>query len=217
MANVPEDSRPTPHSAWTVSRIRERPSWRTASSSSRRPRTSGSAARRRGTPSGSRAPSSTRCWSVPSPTPTVTAPATCAAWPAKLDYLAWLGRGLPLAAAVLRLAAARRRLRHLRLPRGAARVRRRRGLRLPARRGAPPRHPGDHRPGAQPHLGRAPVVPGVPHRPRRPVRRLLRVARHDSATPTRGSSSSTPSRRTGPTTRCAGSSTGTGSSPTSPT
>ena len=41
--------------------------------------------------------------------------------------------------------------------------------------------------------------------------------RRHAATPTRGSSSSTPSSPTGPTTRCAGSSTGTGSSPTSPT
>ena len=39
----------------------------------------------------------------------------------------------------------------------------------------------------------------------------------DSATPTRGSSSSTPRSPTGPSTRCASSSTGTGSSPTSPT
>ena len=47
----------------------------------------------------------------------------------KLDYLAWLGRRLPVAAAVLRFAAARRRVRHPRLPQGAARVRHRRGLR----------------------------------------------------------------------------------------
>ena len=38
-----------------------------------------------------------------------------------------------------------------------------------------------------------------------------------SGTPTPGSSSSTPRRRTGPSTRCAGSTTGTGSSPTSRT
>ena len=58
------------------------------------------------------------------------------------------------------------------------------------------------------------MVPGVAQRPRRPVRRLLRlVATPTSATPTRGSSSSTPRRPTGPATRCASSTTGTGSSP----
>ena len=127
-------------------------------------------------------------------------------------------RRLPLAAAVLRLAAARRRLRHPRLLQGAARVRHGRRLRRAARRGAQARHPGDHRPGDEPHLGLAPVVPGVAPRPRRPVRRLLRVERHQRAsTPTPGSSSSTPRSRTGRSTRCAGSSTGTGSSPTSRT
>ena len=62
------------------------------------------------------------------------------------------------------------------------------------------------------------VVPGVAPRPRRPVRRLLRVERHQRQVPrTPGSSSSTPRSPTGPSTRCAGSSTGTGSSPTSRT
>ena len=42
-------------------------------------------------PTGSSAPSSTRCSSAASPTPTATAPATCAACSDKLDYLQWLG------------------------------------------------------------------------------------------------------------------------------
>ena len=128
-------------------------------------------------------------------------------------------RRLPLAAAVLRLAPARRRLRHPRLPRGAAGVRHRRGLRVPARRGAPARHPGDHRPGDEPHLRLAPVVPGVPRRTRDGPYGDYYVWSDDDSRyyATRGSSSSTPSRRTGRSTRCAGSSTGTGSSPTSRT
>ena len=55
-----------------------------------------------------------------------------------------------------------------------------------ARRGAPPRHPRHHRPGHEPHVRLARVVPGVAARPRRAVRRLLRVERHQrEATPTR--------------------------------
>ena len=135
---------------------------------------------------------------------------------ARLPEVAW--RRLPLAAAVLRLPVARRRLRHPRLLQGAAGVRHGRRLRRAARRRAPARHPGHHRPGHEPHLRIARVVPGVAPRPRRALRRLLRLERHQRevhATP--GSSSSTPRSRTGPSTRCAGSSTGTGSSRTSPT
>ena len=40
---------------------------------------------------GTSARSSTRCWSGRSTTPTATAPATCAGWSTKLDYLQWLG------------------------------------------------------------------------------------------------------------------------------
>ena len=66
---------------------------------------------------------STRSWSAASTTATTTAPAT---WPgiieqARLPPVA--GGGLPLAAALLPVAAARRRLRHQRLLDGAARVR----------------------------------------------------------------------------------------------
>ena len=109
--------------------------------------------------------------------------------PARADREARLhpvaGRGLPLAAPVLRLAAARRRLRHPRLPRGAARVRHRRRLRGAARRGAQARHPGGHRPGDEPHLGHPPVVRGVPAQPRGSLRRLLRLVRRQLRLPGR--------------------------------
>ena len=79
-------------------------------------------------------------------------------------------------------------------------------------------HPGDHRPGHEPHLRPAPVVPGVAARPRRArTATSTSGATPATSTPTPGSSSSTPRSRTGRSTRCAGSSTGTGSSPTSPT
>ena len=66
------------------------------------------------------------------------------------------GRGLHLAAAVLRVPAARRRLRHLRLLDRPARVRPG-GRRSPTgRRGPPPGHKGDRRPGHEPHQRPAP-------------------------------------------------------------
>ena len=70
-------------------------------------------------------------------------------------------RRLHLAAAVLQVAAARRRLRHLRLLHDPARLRHgRRRARL--HRGRPPaRHPRDRRPRHEPHVDRPPVVPGV--------------------------------------------------------
>ena len=94
----------------------------------------------------------------------------------RLSEVAW--RGLPLAAAVLRLPAARRRLRHPRLLQGAAGLRHGRGLRGSARRRPPAWHPGHHRPGHESHLGLARLVPGIAPRPRRALRRLLRVERH---------------------------------------
>ncbi len=90
-------------------------------------------------------------------------------------------RRLRLAAADLRVAAARRRLRHQRLHEGAAGVRRPRRLRRARRRGAQARHAHHRRPGHEPLLRRAPVVPGLAQRPRGPVRRLLRVVRHRRA------------------------------------
>ena len=136
----------------------------------------------------------------------------------RLDYLQWLGVDCLWLPPFYASPAARRRLRHLRLHRGAARVRHAAGVHRAGLAGARPRHPDHHRPRHEPHQRPAPVVPGQPRRPRRPVRRLLRLVRHRRRrTPTRGSSSSTPRSRTGPSTRCAGSSSGTASSATSPT
>ena len=88
------------------------------------------------------------------------------------------GRRRDLAAAVLQVAAARRRLRHLRLLHDPARLRHgRRRARL--HRGRPPaRHPRDRRPGDEPHVERPPVVPGVALEPGQPEARLVRVVGH---------------------------------------
>ena len=87
-------------------------------------------------------------------------------------------RRLHLAAADLRVAAARRRVRHRRLHEDPAGVRRSRGLRETGRRGAQARHARHRRPGDEPHQRPAPLVPGLPARPRGAVRRLLRLVRH---------------------------------------
>ena len=121
---------------------------------------------------------------------------------------------LHLAAAVLRLAAARRRLRHLRLLRRASRLRHGRGRQAADRRGPRPADPRDRRPRHEPHLERPPVVPGVALEPGLAQARLVRVVgRPTTATRTRGSSSPTPRRRTGPGTRSPAPTTGTASSP----
>ena len=73
---------------------------------------------------------------------------------------------LHLAAAVLPLAAAGRRLRHRRLLRHQPRLRHRRGLPRLRRGGARARDARDRRPRHEPHLVRPPVVPGVPRRTR---------------------------------------------------
>ena len=85
-------------------------------------------------------------------------------------------------------------------------------------RGAPPRHPRDHRARAQPHLGGAPVVPARAARAgRQPGARLLRVERHARrATRTPASSSRTSRPRTGRGIRSPRRTTGTGSTSTSP-
>ena len=136
----------------------------------------------------------------------------------KLDYLAVARRRLPVGAAVLHLAAARRRLRRRRLHRHPPRGRHRRGLPPLPRRGAQARHPRDHRLRHEPHQRPAPVVPGQPRAtPTGPTATSTSGPTPTSSTRTRGSSSSTPSRRTGPGTRCASSTSGTGSSTTSRT
>ena len=97
--------------------------------------------------------------------------------------LAVAGHRLPVGAAVLHLAPARRRLRRGRLHRHPPGVRHGRGLPHVPGRGPPARDPGDRRLRDEPHQRRAPVVPGQPERPGRPLRRLLRLVRHRRALP----------------------------------
>ena len=110
--------------------------------------------------SGTRTRSSTSCTSRRSSTPTTTASATSAGLTEKLDYVKDLGRQHDLAAAVLPVAAARRRLRRRRLPQRASVLRHARRLPAVRARGAPARPARHHRAGHQPHLGPASVVPG---------------------------------------------------------
>ena len=79
----------------------------------------------------------------------------------KLDYLQWLGIDCIWLLPFYQLAAARRRLRHLRLHRGPPRLRHRRRRPAADRRRPRAADPGDRRPGDEPHLERPPVVPGV--------------------------------------------------------
>ena len=69
------------------------------------------------------------------------------------------------------------RLRHRRLPRSRSAVRHPRRLRPPVGEGACAGPEGGDRPGAQPHLGRARVVPRKPRGPRQPEVRLVRLGR----------------------------------------
>ena len=98
----------------------------------------------------------------------------------KLDYVAGSRRHRDLAAAVLSVAVARRRLRHRRLPRHQPGLRHH--ARLPAfrRRGAQARHPRHHRAGDQPHLGPASLVPAGARKakPGSARAQFLRVERH---------------------------------------
>ena len=80
---------------------------------------------------------------------------------AKLDYLQWLGCGLPLAAAVLPFPVARWWLRHRGLHVRVGRIRHHQRLQAAGGRGTCQGRPGHHRPPAEPHLRPAPVVPGV--------------------------------------------------------
>ncbi len=94
------------------------------------------------------------------------------------------GRRLPLADADLRVAAQGRRLRHRRFPQHPPDHRRRRGLRGPDRGGPRARHPHHRRPGPQPHVRPAPLVPGGAARSR--TRRSATTT--SGATPTRSTS-----------------------------
>ena len=98
----------------------------------------------------------------------------------KIDYFARARRHGDLAAAVLPLAAARRRLRHRRLLLRQPGVRHARGFQGVPRRGAQARDQGDHRAGDQPHLG--PERRGSKRARRAPAglarARLLRLERH---------------------------------------
>ena len=87
------------------------------------------------------------------------------------------GRGLRVDPALLPLARARRRLRHLRLHGHRPALRDDGGLPRAGPPGPPARDPHHHRHGHQPHLGRPPLVPGLPLGPRGPLRGLLRVGR----------------------------------------
>ena len=85
----------------------------------------------------------------------------------RLDYLARLGVTCIWLNPIHPSPEPRRRLRHHRLLRRPPAARLARRLRRADAPGRQPRHPGDHRPGRQPHLRRAPVVPGGPRRSRR--------------------------------------------------
>ncbi len=124
-----------------------------------------------------------------------------------------------LDAALLPLAAARRRLRHRRLHLGEPCLRADGRLQAAGPGGPQAKPQGDHRAGDQPHLRSAPLVPARPQgQARQPGPRLLRLERQRRAlSPAPASSSSTPSARTGPGTQRPGSSSGTASIRTSPT
>ena len=104
-------------------------------------------------------------------------------------------RHLPVADAVLSDRRPRRRLRHHRLLRRRPAAGHARRLRRGGPDGERPRHAGDRRPGRQPHLGQAPVVPGGRSQHRLAVPRLLRLARRPAAGHHEARSSS-PTRRT---------------------
>ncbi len=118
----------------------------------------------------------------------------------KLDYIQDLGVIGDLAAAVLSLAAAGRRLRHSRLSQHQSVLRQHARRQAPDPRGAPARPARHHRAGHQPHLRPASLVPArTPGQEGLAPSRLLRVERHRTrSTRTPGSSSSTRRSRTGP-------------------
>ena len=124
-----------------------------------------------------------------------------------------------LAAAVLSLAAARRRVRHRRLHGGPSELRHARRLQGVPARGAPPRAACHHRDGHQSHQRPARVVPEIAAREAGlAVARLLRLERHARQVPRRAHHlQGLTRRRTGRGTRSRSRITGTASSPISPT
>ena len=121
--------------------------------------------------------SSTRSTRAASPTATATGVGDLPGIIAQLDYLTGPRCRCPLALADLPVTGSRRRLRRQRPHDGRSALRDRRRLRPARRRGPPAWHPGDPRPGHEPHQRPARVVPGQPGVARRPVRRLVPVAR----------------------------------------
>ena len=95
-------------------------------------------------------------------------------------------RHCALAAPILSVAAARRRLRHLRLHGDPSRLRHAERFRSFLRRGAPPRPARHHRARAQPHVRPASLVPArTARRTRQSLARLLRLERHAGQIPGR--------------------------------
>ena len=165
--------------------------------------------------SGTRTPSSTRCTSAASSTATTTASATSPGLTQQARLHPVARRQRALAAAVLPVAAARRRLRHRALRGRAPALRHAEGLPGVPRRRARARPARHHRARHQSHVRPAPVVPGGAAGAARDRRKRNFYVWSDTRQEVRRrprSSSATPSDRTGPGIRSRASTTGTGSS-----
>ena len=136
----------------------------------------------------------------------------------RLDYLQELGRQHALAAAVLSVAAARRRLRHRRLPQRAPRLRHARGLPRVRHGGASTRAQGHYRAGHQSHVRPASVVSGerAARRAARPSATSTCGATTTRSSPARASSSRIPRSSNWAGIRWPASTTGIASSRTNP-
>ena len=130
---------------------------------------------------GGRTPSSTASTSRPTPTATATAAATSAGSSSRSTTCAGLGVTCLWLMPFYPSAGPGRRLRHHRLLRRRPAAGHPRRLRRVRPHRAGPRHPGDRRPGRQPHLGPAPVVPAGAQQPRLAVPRLVRLGRRAAA------------------------------------
>ena len=113
----------------------------------------------------------------------------------KLDYLHGPRHQLPVAPALLSVAAARRRVRHRRLREHPSELRHAGGLRSVHRGSAPARHPRDHRAGHQSHVGSAPVVPGGATRAGRIAASAISTSGATRTRSTRACASSSPTPR----------------------